>query len=535
MGEVGERSRTRGRPRPRRPAAPGTIAVLVNHSATCWDSNASGTATFHPGATITVRPAAGGTTRTEPSGADGRASFANLPVGNYRVEASAPNYRSASANHAVRAGATTNVTLEIALNRGTGVICSRRHTARPSNAPTVTSQPPIFWHSSLMIWAREAAWLLFLVLMVVFMLVTVIQLAMSGSYNPLLGGFCLPALCYGIVAYLTAIIFGEIPGYITIITAGLAWVVLTVIEFALVGGVSIPPLAVNVAWLPPLCAMWLVFIITLIVGRQTYSVFVLTVPIVMTVVGLVLTLALYFILIATVPPAFWANPSEAVGVTIMVILAGIVASLVGAVSGHVFRNDGNLETFNPLATRMALPYAGEQYCVQGNRGWFSHYASRGEEPCYDFAVPEGTHVLAIEEGHVIKFRENRTGSRFDSTNTVANYIYVEHRDGKVARYFHLKQNGVTEVNPVLIANSTRTADANGPYYTSDVHVHAGQILAAAGNTGESRFPHIHLGIYDGATGVAFVFKDASVQIHAGRCYTFRKYLSETPDNGQISI
>jgi hypothetical protein len=531
--EVGERSlsaRRRRRPAPP-PPGPGILRIQVNHRSVCWDTTTSGTAPAHPNAAVTVRPSASGPARTGTADANGLVEITNLPAGSYRVEATAPNYRSASSTETVNPGATTNVTLEIQLNSGLGVICSRPHTARPSNPPTVSSEPPMFWHSAFMIWIREVAWLLFLALMVVFTIITVVELALTGTINPLLGGFCLPALCFGIVAYLTTIIFGEIPGYVTLTLAGLGWLALVVLNIMMLAGVGLPPLSVNIAWFPPLCAMWLVFFLGLIIGRQTYTVFNLGIPVGLMFVGLAIALVMYFVLVYVLQPAFWANPLEAAGVTIMVILASAVASLIGGLSGHVFVNDGNLETFTPHGTQMSLPYAGERYCVQGNRGWFSHYNS--QVYCYDFAVPEGTHVLAIEEGHVIKFREDKSGSEFDvPSNPTANFIHVQHRDGTTAHYLHLKPGGVTAVNTVLVSNSTRTAAGR---FDSDVHVHAGQVLAEAGSTGQSRFPHIHLGLYNGATGVGFVFKDADVQRHGGRSYTFRKYLSENPDHGPITV
>ena len=123
-----------------------------------------------------------------------------------------------------------------------------------------------------------------------------------------------------------------------------------------------------------------------------------------------------------------------------------------------------------------------------------------------------------------------------------NFIWVEHRDGSVARYLHLKKNGISNVNPVLVSNST----GSGPMFRSDVHVHAGQTLAEAGNTGVSRFPHIHLGMYTRAlpnpTGyrhpgspLGLTFRDTSVMAHGGKCYTFRPYQSDNADRGPISV
>jgi len=54
----------------------------------------------------------------------------------------------------------------------------------------------------------------------------------------------------------------------------------------------------------------------------------------------------------------------------------------------------------------------------------------------------------------------------------------------------------------------------------------------------SRFPHIHLGMYDGPegfNGLGLEFNDASVMRHSGRCFTFRPYTSDNVNRGPIAI
>jgi hypothetical protein len=91
---------------------------------------------------------------------------------------------------------------------------------------------------------------------------------------------------------------------------------------------------------------------------------------------------------------------------------------------------------------------------------------------------------------------------------------------------------VRQLNNVLLTNSTPSGDSE---YTSNVHVHAGQAIGLAGSTGMSRFPHIHLGLYDGARNVGLVFRDGDTQRHGGKCYTFRLYKADGLDLGLMSL
>jgi hypothetical protein len=476
----------------------------VKHLSVCWDSVASGAAQAHAGATVTLRPASGAPL-VAPSDANGLARFERVPEGNFNVDVTAADYTPGSAAGSVAAGATARPTVEIQLFNGPGgtVVCSRQHTPRPANPPTVSALPAIFWHDNFMIVIREIAWLLFMLLMVVFLVIAIVNAAMSLHMHPGVAGFALPAVCFAALAFLTHIIFGMIPGVIMMVLAGAAWLVLvglTIAAAAAMAGGTPVMLPLDFVWFPVLCGMWTSFFVFLPIrmdyGIETHMRYLLLFPI----------------------PA-------------------LVVGLVGGLSGHVFKNDGAVDPYTAHHVKMSLPFAGARYCVQGNRGYFSHYTDYNQERCYDFAVPTGSNVLAIEEGHVIEFRDDKDGSAFDgSGNTDANYIYVAHKDGSFARYLHLMKDGISSLNPVLVANST-SPDAT--VYHSDVHVHAGQALAKAGSTGISRFPHIHLGLYAAAgpraAALGLEFKDADVQRHGGRCYTFRQYLSSNPDNGPISV
>jgi len=535
--EAGEGSHApdRGSPPARDSAPPPGVGILklkVEHRSICFDTTADGNPGPHEGATVTLQPATGAT-RTETSGADGIATFVDVPAGLYTATVTQTGYVSGSASGVVNADTVNEDRAEIEIDRGTTLICDRQHTPKPTGAPTVNGLSLIFWHDAFMIWVREAAWLLFLVLLILFTIIAAVNLALSLHWHPGIAGFCLPVTLFGVVAFLITIIFGEIPGIISMVLAGLAWLAMIGLTIASVAGVP-GLLPLDFVWFPVVCGMWTSFFIFLI-PRMNYRIevdwpylFLFPIP------SVVVALVLYLVMVYVPEPNMIIDGGLQALAVILCIVFAFIFGLVGGLTGHCFRNDGAVDPYTANPTKRLLPFAGDRYCVQGNRGYFSHYESTGQERCYDFAVPEGSHVLAIDEGHVIEFREDKTGSAYDgSGNNTANYIYVQHRDGTIAHYLHLKQGGITAVNRVLVENST---SLDSVVYRSDIHVHAGQVLAEAGSTGISRFPHIHLGVYDrSGRSVGLEFKDADVQRHGGRCYTFRKYMSQNTDNGSITL
>ncbi|HXH74756.1 MAG TPA: M23 family metallopeptidase [Bacteriovoracaceae bacterium] len=94
---------------------------------------------------------------------------------------------------------------------------------------------------------------------------------------------------------------------------------------------------------------------------------------------------------------------------------------------------------------------------------------------YDFSIPEGTPVLAMEKGIVVRvigqFKvPHQDKTRMEETNT----IEVIHEDGTVARYSHLSP-GSSKVKHCEVVN-------------------AGQVLALSGHVGYSAGPHLHVDI-----------------------------------------
>lgn len=94
----------------------------------------------------------------------------------------------------------------------------------------------------------------------------------------------------------------------------------------------------------------------------------------------------------------------------------------------------------------------------------------------DYDAPEGTPVLAALDGVVIDVRDDSDRGGLDpSFEDDGNYIEIQHANGEVSEYEHLKQTSAT----VKIGE----------------RVVAGQKIAEVGNTGWSECPHLHFMVY----------------------------------------
>jgi len=89
-----------------------------------------------------------------------------------------------------------------------------------------------------------------------------------------------------------------------------------------------------------------------------------------------------------------------------------------------------------------------------------------------WSLAPGTKICAAREGVVIAAREDSDKGGLKTENlSDGNYISIQHADGSVAHYWHLKKNGVL----VNVGDSIK----------------AGQLIGMSGNTGYSAFPHLH--------------------------------------------
>jgi murein DD-endopeptidase MepM/ murein hydrolase activator NlpD len=128
------------------------------------------------------------------------------------------------------------------------------------------------------------------------------------------------------------------------------------------------------------------------------------------------------------------------------------------------------------------PFEGNHQLIQGPGGTFSHFAGSQDEEAYDWAMPEGTPVLAARDGVVVATRSDCTvGAVDEALKNDANYVVLRHEDGTFSEYNHLREHGV-RVRP-------------------GERVTAGQVVGESGNTGYTSRPHLHFSVFhtlDGA-------------------------------------
>ena len=147
-----------------------------------------------------------------------------------------------------------------------------------------------------------------------------------------------------------------------------------------------------------------------------------------------------------------------------------------------------------------LPFAGVAVRIdQGYEGRFSHL-DPANRYALDFALPEGTPVLAAREGTVLQVEGHFGGAGDAAAGGQANLVRVLHRDGTMAIYAHLAPTGIA-VRPgqwvqagQRLALSGQTGFSTAPHLHFAIQVNAGLRLAAipfriAGPLGELRFPH----------------------------------------------
>ncbi len=137
---------------------------------------------------------------------------------------------------------------------------------------------------------------------------------------------------------------------------------------------------------------------------------------------------------------------------------------------------GSIDAVHDDTYLYALPYeAGDSHRVsQGFNGKTTHFGR--SKYAVDFSMKIGTPICAARDGVVVRSKSNSdkngVGRKFSK---YANYINVEHSDGTIAMYYHLKKGGVA----VKVGQSVKR----------------GEVIGYSGNTGYSTGPHLHFGVF----------------------------------------
>jgi murein DD-endopeptidase MepM/ murein hydrolase activator NlpD len=122
-----------------------------------------------------------------------------------------------------------------------------------------------------------------------------------------------------------------------------------------------------------------------------------------------------------------------------------------------------------------LPFA-KGASVKVSQGYHGETSHKGLSAyAVDFPVPVGTPIYAAREGIVVGAEGgSNLGGASPEYRKYANYVIIEHSDGTMGNYYHLKQNG--------------TAVAIGQ------KVSTGSLIGYSGNTGYSSGPHLHFSV-----------------------------------------
>lgn len=145
-----------------------------------------------------------------------------------------------------------------------------------------------------------------------------------------------------------------------------------------------------------------------------------------------------------------------------------------------------LRDLEPLELSLPFEKSRTYDVLQGPGGRFSH---QGEQfYAVDFAMPEGTPVLAMRSGRVVQVIDKNTRGGPSSEMAVhSNLIRIEHADGTIAEYLH------------LAPHSARVREGE--------RVARGAPIALSGSTGFVTEPHLHVRVYTPLGSVRLVFED----------------------------
>ncbi len=576
------------------PCTTGTLQVNVYLQTVCWDTDrtlgVNSPDRPFTGVTVTVMD---GATRVDskPTDATGIAIFEALDAGevngggkDYSFTVAKTGFDDVTDNSVTfndpATQALTSLSVHIDVHQTThalrvmrrqGLECTRKHSVPTPSGNTGESLGPILWqHEPWILVLLDMLWLL---CGAAALLIGIIAFTAAPQGTPFLpGAIAVAGICLAYFGYFGGVIFGLAFGIPTILIAFLAFLALTVLTLISAVAPSFLHLPPPDPWgFPILAGTWVGFGYGWVPQRReaynSKGMESLIHPIVSAILGLVTALALCLLLLG--PNKTNLDDVGRAIAFVLVLIAGALFGGVAGLLGFCFVNEGQTNMAFTLSD-FTLPFAGERYCVQGHRGFVSHYFRRSrepaqwmdydEEPSYDWSLPEGARLLCAKEGHITAYDDSQVGNtRSSPGNSQANYIAVRHFDKTTAKYLHLMNNGIAgpgwneQLSSVISGSAVENAFDPTSVAPNPLHVNAGQVLGANGDVGISMFPHLHLylmkapplpvqttghGPFDPAPDthyLAFKFQDGDTQSHGGRCWSMRKYTSSNVDKGLLVI
>lgn len=133
-----------------------------------------------------------------------------------------------------------------------------------------------------------------------------------------------------------------------------------------------------------------------------------------------------------------------------------------------------------------LPFGSSAVPIELTHGYGDlQFHTGAQEFALDFAMPVNTPVFAARRGRVVAVKEDSdVGGADKKFIGTANYVLIQHADGTLAEYVHLKKNGAA--------------------VTPGQAVSTGDLLGFSGNTGYSTGSHLHFRVYKPTSGNQFV-------------------------------
>jgi hypothetical protein len=458
--------------------AKASLEVMVWKHAVCWDTPDGPDATDPPFEDVNVWISPDGQAQSKPqeqckrTDKQGKARFDGLPPGKYKIIINKPGYDDVTTTVAASQSARVQPRTTVEVKEGSisyadivlrakkyrsnadgtwtaGRECERRHAPKPqATGSNDASLGAIFWDDEpMLLRIRDTVW-------------TICGLGMLlGLIAGLVSNSMLMLSVAGIAAalfgYLGGIIFGSVFGVVSISAALVMYTALLVVAFvsALLGNSGLPPL--NPYGVGILTGIWTAFGYGYLGGRRDEwqrlsGRFPLSrwlpffVPMLLAIAAAVAMAGLLLVASGQKIDVLW------LGITVIGSLP--LGGFTGFI-GFAFRNEGEVSS-SFGAGDFKLPYVGERYCLQGARGYWSHFDD--EEGAYDWSMPYSTAVLCAKEGHIIAFDDREpylqpkllTDGTYEPESVEdhvgVNFMEVRHQDGSVARYEHFKTRDESE-------------------------------------------------------------------------------------------
>ncbi len=161
------------------------------------------------------------------------------------------------------------------------------------------------------------------------------------------------------------------------------------------------------------------------------------------------------------------------------------------------------------STEHVLPWKiGESYEITGNCNTHGGFEAI-QKYAYDIAMPIGTSIVATRSGTVIGIEEGFLD--FNGSVNQLNYVFIQHEDNTISRYYHLTKNGA------LVGMNDQ--------------VSKGQVIALSGGSGNPGYSHLHFDLVsDACIEVIEIGNNFDIQIS---CQTIAVVFSNTTDQDVV--